>query len=101
MTADPRVKVVAEALDFLYGTDDLIPNWTGHAVVAVAALDVYDAERPWDGLRQWQEDTRKQIEADLRERIAQAIYLGCVHRTGIGSCRCCTTAVAVARGEKS
>ena len=29
MTTDPRVKVVAEALDFLYGTDDLIPNWTG------------------------------------------------------------------------
>lgn len=35
-----------------------------------------------------------------REHLAEKIYLGCVHRTGIGSCRCCTTAVSIVRGEQ-
>lgn len=105
MTAEPRVAAVAEALDFLWGTDDLIPSWDEHAKVAVAALDAYDLdnETPEGGRKA--AAVARAVMAE-RRRIAQEIDEWAAGAGHERTCRCdfCglhSNAVRIARGAES
>ena len=77
MSVDPRAEVVVVALRRTLIPPPFAPVYVIAAKAAVAALDAYDQSQQPYTYR-----TPEQIEADLRERIAQEIgaqYVGADH----------------------